>query len=802
MWRTRRCPGLLAGLSLIGAMLVTVAPTPAQAATTLPDGRAYEWVTPTLSGAVVSATTSVNNVAASGNGVTLVTQDAPAGSEGSSWVNPVVATRTPSGWQDDPLSPPLVVPRAGFFSTEQLISADQSQAAFVTDQPLVTGAPAGENVYLRNADGTYTLLTDAADDTVAFPGLTLLPEPVLAGASADFTHIFFNPLVPQLSQDPVTGGGNLYQWAHGQLSIVNVLPDGTDGTEAASLAAGVLPGISANGDDVLFQDSGDSALYLRIDGASTVQVDASQRTIPSNDNNSPAAEPVGITSDGSNVLFTDPGELTNNANMGSTGYGNDLYDYNVNTNVLTDVTPDPNIADPNGADVLSVEAVSPDGSYVYFTAQGELAPGATLGQTNLYVEHDGNVSYITNGGLLAPFNEFYVTPSGQDAVFAATGNLTGYNATDAVSGDQDAEVYEYNAATGTLTCDSCRPDGSQPTGSASIPNVAIPVASDDGQRVFFQSTDSVLPAASNGLQSVFEWEADGTGSCTQTAGCVFLISPGDGGSPATLFGTDPSGDDVFFASYDDLVPQDQTHQSALFDARVGGGFPMSVSAPPCDSSGTCQGPVAAPLPVPTAGTVTFTGPGNGQAPTRVAAVTVSRRSLRGSSFVVNVKVPASGRITITGSEISQAVFRPRRAGTFASTLRLTARARALLRRDHTLRATVRVAYTPTSGTASTASLTVQLLAGVAITHAAAKGDAVVVSVLAPAQGRATLSGPGVRTFTREVSRAGTYRLTVMLTAAARRTLSTKRRLRLTLQLTYRAFSSGVSAASASVELRD
>ena len=58
--------------------------------------------------------------------------------------------------------------------------------------------------------------------------------------------------------------------------------------------------------------------------------------------------------------------------------GADLYSYDVETDELTDLTVDKDIADKEtGAGVEHILGASRDASYVYFVATGNLAPGAT-----------------------------------------------------------------------------------------------------------------------------------------------------------------------------------------------------------------------------------------------------------------------------------------------------------------------------------------------------------------------------------------------------------------------------------------
>ena len=86
--------------------------------------------------------------------------------------------------------------------------------------------------------------------------------------------------------------------------------------------------------------------------------------------------------------------------------GQDLYQYDTGSGVLTDLTVDHN--DPGGAQLQGVLGASADGSYVYFVADGVLASGASPGtcatttgdsstsSCNLYVAHNGVTKFIAS----------------------------------------------------------------------------------------------------------------------------------------------------------------------------------------------------------------------------------------------------------------------------------------------------------------------------------------------------------------------------------------------------------------------
>ena len=181
-------------------------------------------------------------------------------------------------------------------------------------------------------------------------------------------------------------------------------------------------------------------LYLRVNGQETKKVSASKRAVP--DATTPV-ESVGIAADGSVALFTSHSELTEDANTGTTSgvpnhQGADLYSYDVGTGDLTDLTADANPADVGaGADVERVLGSSRNADYVYFVAAGDLAPGATSGQRNLYVEHEGAIEFVGTDPTGDP-GSFYVTPDGLHAAFMSAEGQTGYD------NAGKTEVYKYS----------------------------------------------------------------------------------------------------------------------------------------------------------------------------------------------------------------------------------------------------------------------------------------------------------------------------------------------------------------------
>jgi hypothetical protein len=428
--------------------------------------------------------------------------------------------------------------------------------------------------------------------------------------------------------------------------------------------------VSQDGSHVLFEAAADGEapdpqqkgmieLYDRIDGSSTVEVSA-----PAPGASSEACETIGgvcnaapaefwaASADGELVYCTSKAALTKQSftGMESSGPeppenpGNDLYRYDVATGQLTDLTVD--TKDVNGAEVLGVVGSSEDGSYVYFVAEGELVeprPGKDSGKPNLYVWHEtaggsGTVTYIAT--LAAPTEEeaenvealrlgsafqyssdvedwssrptasqAYVTPDGQHLAFMSVEPLTGYDNDDREDGEPDHEVFGYSAETGRLVCASCDPSGARPLGSAflgaklserlSTPFHQPRSLNDNGSRLFFTSPDPLVPGLSGGSEKVFEYEEDSPQ----------LISGTEGSGSSVFLDASASGNDVFFATREQLAPTDKDGLVDVYDARVDGGIAAPAEPMPCQGN-ACREPLTPSPSFSTPLSASFVGAGN------------------------------------------------------------------------------------------------------------------------------------------------------------------------------------------------
>jgi hypothetical protein len=474
--------------------------------------------------------------------------------------------------------------------------------------------------YLHEPDGTLRLLGEGSvtDDQFAI-GRYISPN----GEHVILTS--YSQLQPNAPEAPgccfffvffIAGNepvDAVYELGPSGAEVISLFPNGDTPTwEQATYYWGT----SENGESVVFsineRFNEETTLYVRNGGVVRPIV---TRPIP--------GETIfeGASSDGKKIFYlVGPSEQ-----QGETG--GELFVYDVQTEESTPVAPT--------ATDMKVVNISKDGSHVYFLS-GQQLDGAngTPGGPNLYVWDGTTVKFIAELAeeditredrkliywplvvgmaqqttAIGPGEDpSRTTPDGSVFVFESYGQLTDYD------NEGRLEVYRYSAADGGLTCVSCDQQGDAPTGNALLQGTSpptepgtpttgpaiIPNVTDDGSRVYFMSSDPLVPGDIDGQQDVYEWH-DGN---------LSLISYGR--SPGTkdwLYGMSTDGRDVFFTSSDLLVPQKEGATTALYDARIGGGFPSDPFSAPCTGE-SCHGEPTPPPNQPAVGTATFVGPGN------------------------------------------------------------------------------------------------------------------------------------------------------------------------------------------------
>jgi hypothetical protein len=427
----------------------------------------------------------------------------------------------------------------------------------------------------------------------------------------------------------VSGQGfDLYEYSGGSLSQLNVDSQGrTIGTCGAQLAqgregggesgqgqgieeegglptAGSVNAVSEDGSRIFFEALCPSReLYMRVGGAQTV--DIGEYTFE------------GANPQGTRLLLSKD--------------GTEFFSYDTETQAAK------RLFSLEGGALGNKHALSEDGEVFYFETSAALTPEAPAIGEKLY-RYDipsESMTFVAvstaNGG--DGNGGFYVSPDGGDFYF----NVESVQGVSGSGGGSHVQVYRYDSAEGVVQCVSCAsPYNLEPKQlSTFMPrygpngNRLAPLgspASANGDYVFFdtpaallpQDIDGEIPPQSLGItgdsefspsSDVYEWRRDGVSGCGRVQGCLALITNGIDGTENVLLGTDPSGNDVFFATHSQLAPTDNDASADVYDARIGGGF-QRPNPPPVECEGdACSTPVPAPNDA-TPSSFTFTGPGD------------------------------------------------------------------------------------------------------------------------------------------------------------------------------------------------
>jgi DNA-binding beta-propeller fold protein YncE len=566
----------------------------------LPDGRAWELVSPPNKGAALIAPFEFVPIQAASDGSAItygasepIGENAPAG---RTLRSQILSKRGLGGWGTQDIGPPHTLAATQEISGEgfefRLFSPDLTLAAIEQRSEakavLSPEAAEGNNLYLRNSkDGSYLPLLTAADVPA---GVKVQPESnfptdvTFAAATPDLSHVIVNSPLALTPEAPEGYRGynmspqNLYEWSAGSLQLVNILPDGLpelDGGSGTYLAGGEGAGgsaapraVSSDGRWVAWtvgSPYGDKIFYkgvyvrdmvegqtMRVGGAG-----ASYQT---------------MSSDGSLIFFLENGEL---------------YAFDTATGTQTDLTADHGAGESSAGVKEALLGLSEDGSYVYFVASGVLASstGAVSGEDNVYVMHDeGGVwstKYVATlssedeldwyfadfAGGRVQYNAVRsrVSPNGRYLSFMSDRSLTGYDNLDANSGKPDEEAYLYDGLTGRLACASCNPTGARPVGVLDT-GENLPLDRNGSGRWTNRWLAAIVPAWNSALAQLTVYQPR------------YLLNNGR----------------LFFDSPDALVPQDTNGLMDVYEyepAGIGGCQRASVTY--SERSGGCVSLISA-----------------------------------------------------------------------------------------------------------------------------------------------------------------------------------------------------------------
>jgi hypothetical protein len=575
----------------------------------LPDCRAYELVTPSDTNGrsfFWLATRAPYNMfptqltTSSGNSLLFLTDGTPlADPSGANGTKDLYqAQRSEAGWDTSrrltPSGNQATIPLIGG------VSSDHSYGFINVEADGGALGEGGDTSYLSNPDDTFEVL-----------GIGELGEERLAQGrfiSEDGAHVIFTTgegaawcskepcAVKQLETEAApTGTPAIYDRSpDGPTRVISLLP-GEEPLDAGQAA--LYQGTSITGSAVAFKVAGD--LYVRVDNAETKAVTTEPSVF------------AGLSEEGTILHYVSSGNI---------------FRFSVATSQTSQITTS------GDAELVNI---SRDGSHLYFLSKSLLdGPNGIAGQPNLYAwsvdapviryvatvatsdlaassidyDHlpalntwtDWAVSPSAERGPGA--NSSRSTPDGEVLVFQSHAELT------STPTGGHASIYRYDGVSHTIQCVSCPSSGTvsadarlealyTPELGNGVSQNVINNLTEDGSRVFFETSGALLDRDVDGVNDIYEWQIDEGGARLDliSSGTTTHYLPPSSElhftEPNSILAITPDGGDVFFFTNDQLLPSaGQGGTPAIYDARVGGGFPVPALPPTCVPEDCQPGP--------------------------------------------------------------------------------------------------------------------------------------------------------------------------------------------------------------------
>lgn len=642
------------------ALVVPVAPAPDRSAScpnetlrtgasaSLPDCRAYEQLTPVDK---EGAREPFNYGFGVGGGVLIgkegdhVTLEAPEVSWGAgpaAGEDPYFFSREAgNGWR---MTAASNQPETGVDKPEtQLFAPDLTSFAFLSSFQTSDTSASKEIEYKTGPPGgPYTTVASVPRSDIK--GENSETSNAWVASSADFSKLVLASEDHTLLEGVPTGtkeGADLYEYSGGELRQVNVSGSGaTIGACGATIAKGneaagevsSAHAVSSDGSRVFFEAAPGSNcsepkhLYMRVDHENTVDLGASQfiaansegtklllekrsgtREILLYETESASLKSLfvlgaraaagstslfNVSEDLSAIYFVSPDQLTPEAQSIASGEATSLYlyRYDVSAEKLTFI----DLGDKN----MLLAQVSPDGRYLYFSAEavggvpGGLGEEAKHGFSQQVYRYDSSESLIQCMSCASPFDpEPKLT-----AVFGETGGTGGMLASK--TGSPRSEFASSNG-------DYVFFDTPSALLPSDVDGEVAPERGSEGEGEITENKSYSFSVSSD----VYEWRKSGVDGCVHLQGCLALITNGRGGFLNLFLGTDESGQDAFFYTNSELLPQDDDTAGDIYDARIGGGTPPAPPRP-VECEGDACAAQANPPNDATPSSFTFSGAGN------------------------------------------------------------------------------------------------------------------------------------------------------------------------------------------------
>jgi len=427
-----------------------------------------------------------------------------------------------------------------FDASVEGFSDDGSRAFFQTAEQMVAAdTDASVDIYERVGASTTLISTGSAGGNGAF-------NADFFDASKDGSRAVFETNESLVAADSDGGARDVYERVGGTTNLVSTGPAGTNQNVDAFFL-----GMSQDGLHIFFMayeplvagdnDSGRRDIYERYNGATNLV-----STGPASPNAPLEATWGGTTPDGSKVYFTTSEKLTSD----DTDSASDVYE---RENATTTTRISAGSGGGNGNLNASFAAASIDGERVFFSTAESMVAADTDASRDVYQRHAGATTLVSVGpdGGNGSFNVLFggISLDGTRVFFETREAL--------VSGDTDGacpdtseppqfillcfDVYERSSGNTTWVSD----------GGNGAHNASFAAISQEGGRVFFDTTEALLPAdGDSGARDVYE----------RFGGTLNLISQGPVGGTGLHFaefvGASTDGTRVFFQTYEQLTSND------------------------------------------------------------------------------------------------------------------------------------------------------------------------------------------------------------------------------------------------------
>jgi hypothetical protein len=425
-------------------------PPPPSGGTVLPDGRAWEMVSPqnklgaaiypiTLFGGVVQSSEDGNTITYTASAPIVSTPPTNRSPEPTS----ILSKRGGQAWSSEDIATPRSQVPIGYQTNSgneyRFFTSNLSRAIAEPDigletpnEPPLSPEATETTFYWRTLASTsaecepvpstcYQAIVSPLNDTVKSPFGTKVH---FLSATPDGSHAVFKSNIQLTRGAPEEEG--LYEWGpDGSLKLVSLLPAGEKGESSdprlggpGEALGGIMRHAISNDGSRVYWQANEGALYMRDTSiGQTIRIDKAHGAHPEVN----GATFQTASADGSKVFFTDTSRLTTDATEEgeeSEGKG-DLYECEIGeeagklTCPLVDLTSEVR-AKNESANMQGVIGASEDGSYVYYVADGALTTNAAQGHCvprekqeekeeqegtipifgcNLYVAHHGQAGW-------------------------------------------------------------------------------------------------------------------------------------------------------------------------------------------------------------------------------------------------------------------------------------------------------------------------------------------------------------------------------------------------------------------------